>query len=190
MYDLPYLPIFSSLRTVNTVNCRIIGTAGSNRENGVNISISAIETGIGICICVILLTPSYILYYTTMSKQGTILFIFTSADKALNGAPIGWYLPEAAHPYYQLASHFEIDSASPKGGLAPVDHSSVENFTDDESVRFLKGDPEAKKLYSETKKIKDVNAEDYVAVFVVGGHGPMIDLSKDEDFARLAGEVS
>jgi hypothetical protein len=33
-----------------------------------------------------------------MSSQQTILFIFTSADKLLNGAPTGWYVPEAAHP--------------------------------------------------------------------------------------------
>lgn len=29
-----------------------------------------------------------------------ILFVFTSADTTLTGAKTGWYLPEAAHPYY------------------------------------------------------------------------------------------
>ncbi|ORY34233.1 class I glutamine amidotransferase-like protein [Naematelia encephala] len=119
-----------------------------------------------------------------MSKQ-TILFIFTSADKALDGKPIGWYLPEAAHPYYALVDHFAIDSASPKGGLPPLDHVSVENFKDDESVKFLEKDPAAKKIWSETKKISDVSAADYAAIFVVGGHGPMIDLAVDKDLAKL-----
>jgi hypothetical protein len=45
----------------------------------------------------------------------------------------------------------------------------VETFKDEESVKFLNSDPEAKKLFSETKKIKDVNAADYVAIFVIGG---------------------
>ncbi|KAI9635707.1 class I glutamine amidotransferase-like protein [Dioszegia hungarica] len=123
-----------------------------------------------------------------MSSQQTILFIFTSADKLLNGAPTGWYVPEAAHPYYALKPHFNIDSASTKGGAAPVDQSSVENFKDDESVKFMNSDAEAKKLYTETKKISEVDAKDYAAIFVIGGHGPMIDLAEDKAFAKLVGD--
>ena len=37
----------------------------------------------------------------------------------------GWYLPEAAHPYYILAPHAEIDFASPAGPNPPVDEYSV-----------------------------------------------------------------
>ena len=29
-----------------------------------------------------------------------VLFIYTSASKTLTGGATGWYLPEAAHPYY------------------------------------------------------------------------------------------
>jgi putative intracellular protease/amidase len=79
-----------------------------------------------------------------------------------------------AHPYYAVRPHFNIDFASPKGGAAPIDHSSVENFKDEESVKFFQGDEEAKKLVTETKKIKDVKAEDYVAIFVVGGVCPTL----------------
>jgi len=119
-----------------------------------------------------------------MSK-GTILFIFSNVDRTLDGKEIGWYLPEAAHPYYILSPHYTIDSASPLGGAVPVDQDSVKNFTDDESVKFLKTDEKAKHLIAHTKKIKDVNADDYVAIKVVGGHGPMFDLAQDEDLARL-----
>ncbi|WWD22509.1 hypothetical protein CI109_107002 [Kwoniella shandongensis] len=114
----------------------------------------------------------------------SILFIFTSAEKVLNGMPTGWYLPEAAHPYYALESSFKIDSASPKGGAAPIDHNSVEMFKDDESVKFL-SDPKAQELVKNTKKISEVKADDYDAIFVVGGHGPMIDLAQDKDLAKL-----
>lgn len=31
-----------------------------------------------------------------------ILFVYTSAAKNLTGNPSGWFLPEAAHPYYIL----------------------------------------------------------------------------------------
>jgi putative intracellular protease/amidase len=100
--------------------------------------------------------------------MSSILFILTSADKTLNGMPIGYYNPEIAHPFYALKDHFKIVSASPKGGKAPVDQTSIEHFKDDESVSFLK-DPQAQKLVNETLKITDVKASDYVAIFVVGG---------------------
>ncbi|WVF65907.1 hypothetical protein IAT40_000645 [Kwoniella sp. CBS 6097] len=118
-----------------------------------------------------------------MSKQ-SVLFILTSADKLLNGAPTGWYLPEAAHPYYALHNDFNIEVASTAGGEAPIDKSSVEMFKDEESVKFL-SDPQAQKLVKNTKKISEVKAEDYAAIFVVGGHGPLIDLAPSKDFAKL-----
>ena len=102
------------------------------------------------------------------NMSSSILFILTSADKALDGKPIGYYLPEIAHPFAALKDHFKIVAASPKGGKAPVDQSSVENFKDDESVHFHNS-PETQKLVNETLKISEVKASDYAAVFVVGG---------------------
>ncbi|WWC58119.1 uncharacterized protein I303_100654 [Kwoniella dejecticola CBS 10117] len=118
-----------------------------------------------------------------MSK-GSILFIFTSADKVLDGKETGWYLPEAAHPYYVLHNDFNIEAASTKGGAVPLDENSKKMFTDEESVRFL-SDPKAQELVKNTKKIGDVKADDYVAIFVVGGHGPLIDLAPSKEFASL-----
>lgn len=92
--------------------------------------------------------------------------------------------------YYAVKEHFNVVSASTKGGLAPVDQSSVENFKDEESVRFYNDDAEAKKLFTETKKISEVKAEDYAAIFVIGGHGPMIDLPDNKDFIKLVNDVS
>jgi putative intracellular protease/amidase len=63
-------------------------------------------------------------------------------------------------------------------------------FKDDESVKFMTSDAEAKKLWSETKKLSEVKAEDYAAIFVIGGHGPMIDLPDNQDFIKLVQDVS
>ena len=38
----------------------------------------------------------------------------------------GYYLPEAAHPYYTFAPTHTVDFASPKGANPPVDEYSVE----------------------------------------------------------------
>ena len=82
--------------------------------------------------------------------------------------PIGWYLPEAAHPYHILHKDFEIVGASPKGGEAPVDENSVKQFMDDQGKFFLE-DKDAKKVWQSTIKISEVKASDYKAIFVVGG---------------------
>ncbi|ESK97623.1 hypothetical protein Moror_17485 [Moniliophthora roreri MCA 2997] len=93
--------------------------------------------------------------------MSSILFVFTSADKTLTGAQTGYYLPEAAHPYYVLAPHFKIDFASPKGANPPLDESSVKMFAkDNESVQWLNDETVKAKLAS-TKKLTEVNPDDY-----------------------------
>ncbi|KAJ8593303.1 class I glutamine amidotransferase-like protein [Rhizopogon salebrosus TDB-379] len=117
-----------------------------------------------------------------MTKR--ILFVFTSADRTLTGANTGWYLPEAAHPYYVLSPHFIIDFASPKGPNPPVDEYSVQTFQDD-VPKFLQ-DPVVKNKLATTKKLSEVNPDDYDAVFYVGGHGPVLDLASDPVNGQLA----
>jgi putative intracellular protease/amidase len=106
----------------------------------------------------------------------------------LTGAATGWYLPEAAHPYYILAPHATIDFAAPKGPNPPLDQSSVEAFSKDEgSVKFLKDETVQSKLAS-AKKLSEVNVKDYDAIFYVGGHGPVLDLASDPVNAKLASD--
>jgi len=118
----------------------------------------------------------------------SVLFVFTSANKTLTGAQTGWYLPEAAHPYYIVAPHASIDFAAPHGANPPVDEGSVTAFAKDEgSVKFL-NDPTVKDKFAKAKKLSDVNVKDYDAVFYVGGHGPVLDLASDETNAKLVSD--
>ncbi|KAI5124983.1 hypothetical protein M0805_007408 [Coniferiporia weirii] len=114
-----------------------------------------------------------------------ILFVFTSADKTLTGSNTGWYLPEAAHPYYTLSHNCDIDFAAPAGPNPPVDPDSVKMFTDDQSTAFLRDSVVKSKLES-TKYLKDIDASEYDAVFYVGGHGPVLDLATDPINIELA----
>ncbi|KAJ6487868.1 ThiJ/PfpI [Mycena sanguinolenta] len=117
-----------------------------------------------------------------------ILFVLTSAATTLTGAQAGWYLPEAAHPYYVLAPHATIDFASPAGPNPPISEQSVKMFENDaESVKFLADETVKSKLAS-AKKLSEVNSKDYDAVFYVGGHGPVIDLAVDPINIKLASE--
>lgn len=60
-----------------------------------------------------------------MAKR--ILFIFTSNDRLVNTSiKTGWYLPEAAHPYYGLLERgIAVEFASEAGGRPPLDPDSV-----------------------------------------------------------------
>lgn len=71
--------------------------------------------------------------FSNMTKK--ILFVFTSNDKLVNtSTKTGWYLPEAAHPYYGLRdAGMEIDFVSEKGGNPPLDPDSV-HIADTDSI--------------------------------------------------------
>ncbi|KAI0308708.1 class I glutamine amidotransferase-like protein [Amylostereum chailletii] len=114
-----------------------------------------------------------------------ILFVFTSATKSLTGKSIGWFLPEAAYPYYVLAPHYGIDFAAPAGPNPTVDPTSVELFLDDTGRRFL-ADPAVKSLLEHAKKLDSVDADNYEAIYYVGGHGPSIDLVDNKVNTALA----
>ncbi|KAJ7228719.1 ThiJ/PfpI [Mycena pura] len=118
----------------------------------------------------------------------SILFVFTSASKTLTGGQTGWYLPEAAHPYFILAPHATIDFASPAGPNPPVDEGSVAAFkADEECTKFL-ADETVKSKFASANKLSEVSVKDYDAIFYVGGHGPVIDLPVDPVNIKLASE--
>lgn len=117
-----------------------------------------------------------------------ILFVLTSHNKFGDlDKPTGWYLPELAHPYHILRNKSNIIVASPKGGEAPLDPSSVEAAKDDVSVNFLKNDEQ---VWKTTQKLSDFvgKAKDFDAIFYVGGHGPMFDLVDDPTSQQLIKE--
>lgn len=79
--------------------------------------------------------------------------------------------PELAHPYDVLAPHAEIIIASPAGGEAPLDPSSVEATKNDKaSVDFLNN---KQSLWKNTEKLSNFvgRAKEFDAIFYVGGHG-------------------
>lgn len=120
-----------------------------------------------------------------MAWKPQILFVLSSCDKFENGKPTGWYLSEFAHPYEVLKDTFSITVASPSGGAAPLDPSSIDAAKDDSvSVNFHKTQSA---LWSDTAKLSDLTGRgsEFAAVFYVGGHGPMFDLASSDVNAEL-----
>ncbi|MCJ1465895.1 hypothetical protein MMC07_004514 [Pseudocyphellaria aurata] len=119
-----------------------------------------------------------------------VLIVLTSHDQLGDtGRPSGWYLPEFAHPYDVLEkAGVDITVASPKGGEAPLDPSSIEAFKSDEaSQNFLTNKTD---LWKNTQRLSEFvgKAGDYDALFYVGGHGPMFDLATDSTSHKVIAE--
>lgn len=55
----------------------------------------------------------------------------------------------------------------------------------DQQALDFQNDDTVKAKQQAAKSLTEVNAKDYVAIFFVGGHGPVIDLPFDPDCARL-----
>lgn len=116
-----------------------------------------------------------------------VLFVLTShSELGDTGKKTGFWVEEFAAPYYVMTDEgVEITIASPIGGQPPIDPKSEEPDAQTEATKRYYADEALKEKLAHTKKISDVKAEDFDAVFYPGGHGPMWDLYKDEKSIQL-----
>ena len=99
------------------------------------------------------------------------------------GTPTGYYLGEAAHPWHVFAeAGFRVTFASPRGGPAPVDPSSVDR--DDPVMAAFLDDPEVQQAVDHTVALDALDLDEVDALVFAGGHGTMWDLPGDPDVAR------
>jgi len=110
----------------------------------------------------------------------TILMLVTSADKMANDKATGLWLEEFAVPYQAfVAAGYKVEVVSPKGGAVPVDPRSQAK---PEQAKQWEA---AIKLLEKSKTLDQVNADDYAAVFISGGHGVMFDLVDNPAASKL-----
>lgn len=116
-----------------------------------------------------------------------VLIVLTSHSELGNtGKKTGFWIEEFAAPYYKLKdAGADITLASPKGGQPPIDPKSAEPESQTEATRRFDKDEALKKQLANTKKLSEVSAEEFDAIFYPGGHGPLWDLSKDPQSIAL-----
>jgi len=128
-----------------------------------------------------------------------ILFVLTSHDRlGTTGERTGFWLEEFAAPYYAfLDAGASITLSSPKGGQPPVDPKSALPENQTEATRRLEADATAQAQLAVTRKLVDLSATAFDAIFFPGGHGPMWDLVVDtisialiESFAKAGKPVA
>jgi putative intracellular protease/amidase len=107
------------------------------------------------------------------------------------GWPIGFWWAELTHPYWEFTERgYEVTIASPQGGaIVPDGFSDPEDESgysahDLISLGFKKS-PQHAALIESTAKLSDLSADDFDALFLVGGQAPMYTFVDDEGLHRL-----
>lgn len=133
----------------------------------------------------------YIHYHGAPSKGKILLVASSPTVSEQTGWPIGFWAAELTHPLLVFKeAGYEVELASTEGGKIEMD--SYSNPTDESgyaahdiiSLGFLQQDWFQEFLNS-TKSLKEVNASEYDAIFLVGGQGPMYTFRGNKDLEKL-----
>jgi putative intracellular protease/amidase len=120
-----------------------------------------------------------------MTKK--VLMVLTSHDQlGETGQKTGFWVEEFAAPYYTFVdAGVEVTLATPNGGQAPIDPTStLADFQTAATQRFDKDDVAQAQIAS-TKILASLSASNFDAVFYPGGHGPLWDLTENNDSINL-----
>lgn len=134
---------------------------------------------------------NYVHFHGAPTK-GKILMVASSPSvSGQTGWPIGFWAAELTHPLrvFQEAG-YEVELVSTEGGKLEMDAYS--NPTDASgysahdiiSLGYLQK-PEFTKMLEQTKKLTEVKHNDYVAIFLVGGQGPMYTFRGNNELEKL-----
>lgn len=109
-----------------------------------------------------------------------VLIVTTSCNMLAPDHPTGLWLEEFAVPFTAFSeAGASIRVVSPKGGAVPIDPKTAPTKKDREKW------PAALQALTSTGRLAEVAADRFDAVFIPGGHGPMVDLVNDQKLQRL-----
>ena len=109
-----------------------------------------------------------------------VLIVTTSCNMLAPDHPTGLWLEEFVVPFTAFSeAGASIRVVSPKGGAVPIDPKTAPTEKDREKW------PAALQALTSTGRLAEVAADRFDAVFIPGGHGPMVDLVNDQQLQRL-----
>ncbi|WP_086827977.1 type 1 glutamine amidotransferase domain-containing protein [Allokutzneria sp. NRRL B-24872] len=101
--------------------------------------------------------------------------------------PTGYWAEELAAPHEKFveAGHV-VDFASPGGVAQPLDqHSADPEIAGPDCARHVAHAERALREFGPLLELGEISIDDYAAVVLPGGHGPVVDLYQDADLGRL-----
>jgi putative intracellular protease/amidase len=106
------------------------------------------------------------------------------------GWPVGFWAAELFHPYYEFVQRrYEVTIASPDGGKVEVDALSdprdESRWSADDLISMgALHTPEILTLLERTPALRDLSLDEFDALVVCGGQGPMFQFREHEDLQR------
>lgn len=124
--------------------------------------------------------------------KGKILMVASSpAISGQTGWPIGFWAAELTHPLHVFQeAGYEVELVSTEGGALQMDSysdptdASGYSAHDVISLGYLQ-QPWFKELLANTRRLTEVQPDDYAAIFLVGGQGPMYTYRGNADLEKL-----
>jgi len=121
------------------------------------------------------------------------IVISNPAVSTTTGWPVGFWWSELTHPYYQFTEKgYQVEVFSPQGGQCEPDamsdprDASGYSETDLISMGFV-STPKLAALIERTKPVSEIRVEEFDAILVAGGQGPMFTFDRATDLhARFA----
>jgi putative intracellular protease/amidase len=96
--------------------------------------------------------------------------VVTSYNHLDANHPTGVWFEEFAIPYKEFRTNgFEVTVSSPQGGATPIDPRS------EPSPEQACEATEAREALQYTARLDSINSNDFDAIFIPGGHGPLFD---------------
>jgi len=122
---------------------------------------------------------------STVAADDRILLVVSSAGTS-EDPESGYEFDELTQAWWTFVDNgFAVEIASPAGG-EPQSEETNEIWI--HNRRFLE-DEHAMHALRNTRPLRDVDASDYAAIFLIGGSGAAIDLPHDAHLQRLVAEV-
>lgn len=125
-------------------------------------------------------------------SKGKILMVASSpAVSGQTGWPIGFWAAELTHPLHVFQeAGYEVELVSTEGGALMMDgysdptDASGYSAHDVVSLGYMQ-QPWFQEMLAGTRRLSEVNPDDYVAIFLVGGQGPMYTYRGNADLEKL-----
>jgi putative intracellular protease/amidase len=131
----------------------------------------------------------------THGTKRVLMLVSNPATSELTGWPVGFWWAELTHPYWEFTeAGYQVTVASPDGGAVVADSFSDPADASGYSAHDLLSrgfiaSPEHAALVADTPSIAEVDVDDFDAVFLVGGQGPMYTFRQDKRVKDLVGHV-
>ena len=127
---------------------------------------------------------------TKSTPKEVLMVVANPSVSATTGWPVGFWASELTHPWYEFREvGYEVTLVSPDGGKVEVDAMSdprdPSGYSADDviSMGFL-NTLKLVTMLEETKRLSDLDLDEFNAIVVCGGQSPMFTFRDNEDLKQ------